>query len=51
MYSLQVISEFNGQGGDRKVNTKEKLIAKFMHKVKKCPQLKVRKDIVSLVAE
>jgi len=48
-HSLQVLAEFNARHGDGKVYTKEKLVAKFMHKVNRCAQLKVHKDVVSLV--
>lgn len=45
----KVLSEFNARHGDGKVYTKEKLLAKFTHKIHNCSRLKVLKEHVKLV--
>jgi len=49
LFCQQVLSEFNARGGDGKVYTEEKLLAKFMRKASKNKRLKIKKDVVHLV--
>lgn len=45
----KVLRKFNVQLGDGKVYTKEKLVAKFTHKLNRCAGLKVHENVVTLL--